>query len=91
MKKVVKKLAFFAKQCYIIYLKDSAVLHALWEKENALIGHRIGIVKPDGNTVYGIFESIREDGALQLRTESGLTEAFFAGDVSISKESLKNL
>ncbi len=91
LKKVVKKLAFFAKQCYIMYLKDSATLRKLWEKENALTGHRIGIVKPDGETVYGIFENIREDGALQMRTESGLTETFFAGDVSVSKESLSKL
>ena len=91
LKKVVKKLAFFAKQCYIIYLKDSAALRSAWEKENALIGRRIGIVKPDGETVYGIFESIRDDGALQMRTDSGKTECFFAGDVSVSKESLRKL
>lgn len=91
LKKVAKKLDFFAKQCYIIYLKDSAALRRAWEKENALIGKRIGIVKPDGETVYGIFESIRDDGALQMRTDSGKTECFFAGDVSVSKESLVNL
>lgn len=91
LKKVAKRLAFCAKQCYIIYLKDSAALRRAWEKENALIGKRIGIVKPDGQTVYGIFESIRDDGALQLRTESGMTENFFAGDVSVSRESLGNI
>ena len=84
MKKVAKKLDFFAKQCYIIYLKDSAALRRAWEKENALIGKRIGIVKPDGETVYGIFESIRDDGALQMRTDSGKTECFFAGDFLIN-------
>jgi biotin-(acetyl-CoA carboxylase) ligase len=72
-------------------LKDSAALRSVWEKENALIGRRIGIVKSDGETVYGIFESTREDGALQMRTESGLTETFFAGDVSVSKESIGKL
>lgn len=91
LKKVAKKLAFCIKQCYIIYLKDSAVLRHAWEKENTLIGKRIGIIKPDGETVYGIFESIRDDGALQMRTASGKTESFFAGDVSVSKESLKNI
>ena len=91
LKKVAKKFAFLTKQCYIIYLKDSAALRKVWEKENALIGKRIGIIKPDGETVYGIFESICEDGTLQMRTESGLTETFFAGDVSVSKESLGKL
>lgn len=91
LKKVAKKLAFYAKRCYIMYLKDSAALRRTWEKENALIGKHIGIVKPDGETVYGIFESIRDDGALQMRTDSGKKESFFAGDVSVSKESLRNL
>ena len=91
LKKVAKKLAFFAKQCYIMYLKDSAALRCIWEKENALIGCRIGLVKPDGQVVYGVFESIRDDGALQMRTESGMTEYFFAGDVSVNRESLSNL
>lgn len=91
LKKVAKKLDFYAKQCYIIYLKDSAVLRHAWEKENALIGRRIGIVRADGENVCGIFESIRDDGALQLRLDSGELETFLAGDVSVDKESLKDI
>lgn len=91
LKKVAKKLAFFAKQCYIIYLKDSASLRQIWEKENALVNKRIGIVKAGGEKIYGVFESIRDDGALQLRHDNGELETLFAGDVSVDRESLGNL
>lgn len=91
LKKVAKKLAFYANQCYIIYLKDSANLRRIWEKENALLGCRIGLIRPDGSKVYGIFESICEDGALQLRLDNGELETFFAADVSVDKESLRNI
>ena len=91
LKKVAKKLAFFANQCYIMYLKDPASLRLIWEKENALVNKKIGLVKADGEKVYGVFESIRADGALQLRLDSGELEVFYAGDVSVDKEPLRNI
>ena len=51
----------------------------------------VGATVTNALSSYFDIESIREDGALQMRTESGLTETFFAGDVSVSKESIGKL
>ena len=59
----------------------SAFYH-LYKEQILFLGERIS-VKQTAQTLTGLFEDMREDGALLLKTETGAITAITAGDVNL--------
>lgn len=55
-----------------------------WKKNSTMLGQHIS-VQQNNSTLTGIATDIADDGALVIRTDSGLMKVY-AGDVTISKK-----
>ena len=59
-----------------------SAFYPLYKEQLLFLGERI-TVKQTAHTLTGLFEDLREDGALLLRTEAGAITAITAGDVNL--------
>lgn len=65
-----------------------AKFEELWLRYDILRGKRIAVVQGT-RTIRGIATGIDKEGSLLLRLESGATERFRAGEVTLEKEALR--
>ena len=77
------------QELYAEYHCEPAAVIARWQKANALIGHTLEVIRPDGSRMTGIFSGIAPDGAMLLEI-NGTEERFDCGDVKIDPASLPN-
>ncbi|MBR7107760.1 MAG: biotin--[Lentisphaeria bacterium] len=70
-----------------VYHRAPEQIIAKWQKANALIGHTLEVIRPDGARLTGIFSGIAPDGAMLLSV-NGATVRFDCGDVKIDPASL---
>ena len=70
-----------------VYHRAPEQIIAEWQKANALIGHTLEVIRPDGARLTGIFSGIAPDGAMLLSV-NGATVRFDCGDVKIDPASL---
>ncbi|MDD3885320.1 MAG: biotin--[acetyl-CoA-carboxylase] ligase [Victivallaceae bacterium] len=84
---LLKELAKSLKRYYIICLNNAAELTDRWRAANLLVGESIGVVAADGAGLTGVFEGIASDGAMLLRTATGMVTVN-CGDVRVDRSSV---
>lgn len=72
---------------YSSYRAEPEKIIQQWQRANALIGHTLTVVRPDGVPLCGKFSAIAPDGAMLLEID-GKVVRFDCGDVKIDPASL---
>lgn len=75
------------QELYAEYHHSPQTIISRWQQANALIGHTLEVIRPDGTRMTGIFSGIAQDGAMLLKI-NGFEERFDCGDVKIDPASL---
>ena len=87
--KFASELAKYAKMYYIMGIACSDKLFELWRKRNDLVGMDLILELGNEQFVQGVASAIAPDGALILRDASGVEKAYYCGDVSVNRESVR--
>ena len=85
-----KKLFDRIQTLNAVYHSQPEQIIADWQKANALIGHTLEVIRPDGERLSGTFSGIAPDGAMLLDID-GAAVRFDCGDVKIDPASLPQL
>ena len=82
----VDRLALFARLCAELHrLGDPTERTAAldeWRERSSVLGRMVDVSRPDGETLSGIATSIDDEGALHVRTPSGLVRVV-TGEVQV--------
>jgi BirA family transcriptional regulator, biotin operon repressor / biotin---[acetyl-CoA-carboxylase] ligase len=60
----------------------SSVVIKAWRESNATLGREVSVLEPNGSSFTGIAQDISDDGALVVKTASGI-RTVNAGEVSL--------
>jgi len=88
--KFASELAKCAEKYYIMGIAHSEELFELWRKRNDLVGMELVLELGAGKVVSGIALGIAPDGGLILKNPDGSEKTYYCGDVSVSRESVRN-
>ena len=85
------ELAKRIKSYYIMGIYCRSALFASWRTANRIIGAEVELDLSSGEPVRGHAAGIAEDGALLVRSAAGTVEAYYCGDVTVSRESVRKI